>query len=266
METSEHYQQPVILCNICDNLLCYEGYVKNHRGLSHSTKTTIFEVMFNYSIQELDCVSKIIGIYCSICQTYLGIKFGEKIYICREMYKCKPYKVVIKVFSLDSECIDFVKMSVENVRKKIKIDVEIEQEILLKSKLTNIDPNFEDCDGCILIHKNSGRLLLTDENGLYDHLIKLAYDKCIGNIFLAIYNNDIEEDPSEDNDTEKTNISSSEKYPNNLPRINENFKLTKSYNVQPKNINDSDEIDSPNFSTPSPRKINPEKKVKETNK
>jgi hypothetical protein len=52
-------------------------------------------------------------------------------------------------------------------------------------------------DGCILIHKNSGRLLLTDENGLYDHFIKYIFEKCEGNIFLALVNpEDSEDEPN----------------------------------------------------------------------
>ena len=245
METSELYHQPVILCNTCDNLLCYEGYVKKRNGINKNLKTNIFEVMFNYSIQELEKTNKIIGIYCSICQNYLGIKFSEKFYICKEMYKCRPYEIDIKVFSLDPECIDFMESSIENARKKIKIGVKIKKEIQLKSKLKTIQPDFDDCDGCILIHKNSGRLLLTDENGIYDHLIKLAYDRCIGNIFLAIYNDEMNNNSSEEDDDIKANIQNNSEIPMpNKPKTTASPTLIKSLFIKQKYLNDSfDNID-----------------------
>ena len=252
METPELYQQPVILCKICDNLLCYEGYIKQH-GIdkNSSTKTNIFEVMFNYSIQELDNTLTIIGIYCSICQSYLGIKYREQFYICKEKYKSKPYKVNIKVFSLDSECIDFMISSIDIVRKGIKLEVETKKETLLKSKLKNIDPDFSECDGCILIHKNSGRLLLTDENGLYDHQIKLAFEKCVGNIFLAIHNDDFDQESSSESDNEQDKQSQSTPIMLNRTHNTGSPSLIKSILIKQKRLPVDDDIidSSPNRSS-----------------
>ena len=63
------YKQPVILCSQCDSLLCYNSFIlKEHE---HFTK---FKVLFNYSIEELDGGTEIIGLFCILCEQYLGIK------------------------------------------------------------------------------------------------------------------------------------------------------------------------------------------------
>ena len=55
----------------------------------------------------------------------------------------------------------------------------------MKSKLENYKPK-STADGCILIHKIQGRLLLTDSNGLYHDLILRLLEVTEGNTLIIL--------------------------------------------------------------------------------
>lgn len=65
----------------------------------------------------------------------------------------------------------------------------------------------DESDVSVIVHKNEGRLLLTDENGVYDTLIrqqfsdKRTYLLLDGNLLLVIYDDSTPESYLEDSDT-----------------------------------------------------------------
>jgi hypothetical protein len=74
------YLQPVVQCKACENLISYESFIKpfSDEFLSqedHVDKHSIFEVMYNYSIEELSKSPTMVGISCIVCQKYLGLKY-----------------------------------------------------------------------------------------------------------------------------------------------------------------------------------------------
>jgi hypothetical protein len=63
------------------------------------------------------------------------------------------------------------------VREELNIKLLSTEEILLKKKLKTYKPMLREMDGCILVHRSSGRLLLTDKNGIYDTFIRKMYNR-----------------------------------------------------------------------------------------
>lgn len=65
----------------------------------------------------------------------------------------------------------------ERVTEDLGIKVNLHEEILRKKDLRNYQVYKGETDGCILIYKNNGRLLLTDKNGIFDDFIRKMCQK-----------------------------------------------------------------------------------------
>ena len=50
------------------------------------------------------------------------------------------------------------------------------------------DPSHRNADGAILVHYMSGRVLITDKNGIYDSFIKSKLSEHGGNLFIILVN------------------------------------------------------------------------------
>ena len=91
----------------------------------------------------------------------------------------KPYKLRMSVHSTNSSGLEFSKPILHRVAEELSIEIIVQEEKLQKKKLKNykylakagqIKP-----DGCILVHRDDGRLLMTDRNGIYDSFIREMY-------------------------------------------------------------------------------------------
>jgi hypothetical protein len=78
---------------------------------------------------------------------------------------------------LDQKSLDFCSPALERVEEELGLKLEKHCEILLKKNLPNYQPMSKEMDGCLLIHRSNGRLLLTDKNGIYDTFIKRMYNR-----------------------------------------------------------------------------------------
>ena len=94
-----------------------------------------------------------------------------------DKYKIRDYNLNIKFFSLSQVCIDYIKPYFEECAEELKLKINISKEILFKSKLKKYSARKEKADCGILIHREDGRLLLTDKNGIYDKFIKEILQK-----------------------------------------------------------------------------------------
>ena len=92
----------------------------------------------------------------------------------------RPYKLKISVNSITSSGLEFCKPILHRVGEELSIEIEVHEEKLQKKKLKAYKSEFDDTrnriDGCILVHKDDGRLLMTDRNGIYDSFIREMYN------------------------------------------------------------------------------------------
>lgn len=90
----------------------------------------------------------------------------------------KPYKLKLGVHSINSNGFEFCKPILHRVAEELNIEIEVQEEKLQKKNLKNYKPNSNlKVDGCILVHRDDGRLLMTDRNGIYDSFIREMYKK-----------------------------------------------------------------------------------------
>jgi hypothetical protein len=79
--------------------------------------------------------------------------------------------------SLKQKTLDFCKPVLRRVQEELNIELLTTEEILLKKNLKKYSPPLRNMDGCILVHRSSGRLLITDKNGIYDQFIRKMYNR-----------------------------------------------------------------------------------------
>jgi hypothetical protein len=72
---------------------------------------------------------------------------------------------------------EFFKPLLKHLVEELDLKIMVTEEILKKKETKNYKVKNHDIDGCVLIHKDDGRLLLTDKNGLYDNFIRKMYNK-----------------------------------------------------------------------------------------
>jgi hypothetical protein len=103
----------------------------------------------------------------------------------------KEYKLKITLHSLSQKDLDFSKPILDRVEAELGLKLDRIEEILLKKNLQDYHPKSLEMDGCILVHRSNGRLLLTDKNGIYDQFIKRMYhrtSKILKNGFFDLTN------------------------------------------------------------------------------
>lgn len=92
-------------------------------------------------------------------------------------FKIKPYKLKLKLHSLKEKDLKLFEPLLTKAAEELDLDLETEQEILKKKNLKNYKPPDDKWDASVLVHRNSGRLLITDRNGIFDTLIHKLFAK-----------------------------------------------------------------------------------------
>lgn len=86
-------------------------------------------------------------------------------------FKIKPYKLAVALYSISDRLISKFAEEVDIACAKLNLPCTVSRIPIKKSQLKTA--SYEDeSDVAVIIHKNEGRLLLTDENGLYDSIIR----------------------------------------------------------------------------------------------
>lgn len=95
----------------------------------------------------------------------------------KRAFYLRPYELKLSLHSLNSKGVGFFKPVLKRVTKKLDLKTYIKEEILKKKELKNYSVGDRKVDGCVLIHRDDGRLLITDKNGIYDNFIRKMYNK-----------------------------------------------------------------------------------------
>lgn len=95
----------------------------------------------------------------------------------RTQFKIKPYELKLSLHSLNEKHIEMVLPLINQAADELNLKLKIVRDVFKRSSLKNYAPNEENSDASILIHMNSGRLLLTDKNGIYEEMIKKLFIK-----------------------------------------------------------------------------------------
>ena len=118
----------------------------------------------------------------------------EVFILSKKKYEVKPYSLSLCLYSLSDKLINEFLPEVEVACKRLELPFKLTRNILKKAELQAFKEGPPGIDTAVIIHKNEGRLLLTDENGLYSSLIRKEFSRLRmivfyqgGNMLLVIY-------------------------------------------------------------------------------
>ncbi len=118
-------------------------------------------------------------IHCMHCNRYLGWLKDKKYYLLSTEIIKKVRRVNLIGLGLNDKDTSAVMNEVSLAGSSLLIDVYSEIMHLRKAELQKfkIEDVPKDTQGIVLVHKNSGRLLLSDENGLYQKVFEEVLHK-----------------------------------------------------------------------------------------
>ncbi len=119
-----------------------------------------------------------------MCHHLLGLRHvksflqqGETFVIAKNRFEFKPYALNLCIYSLSDKLINEFLPEVDAACKRLGLPFNTTRQSLKKAELANFSKGPDNIDAAILVHRNEGRLLLTDENGLYHNLIQKEFSR-----------------------------------------------------------------------------------------
>lgn len=82
--------------------------------------------------------------------------------------------MTVSLISLNSSLLDKFSEEVEVVCNKLSLPCKIMKHVVKKRELDSLEIN-DNSDLTVILHKNEGRLLLTDKNGIYDTFLRKQF-------------------------------------------------------------------------------------------
>ena len=137
----------------------------------------VLTISYNIIAKDFVADDSSFHLACANCNRFLGVCFYKSYFISRKKIRNKPYFLNISIFSLSEKLITNFEEPLNKCLNKLALQTHISKKILRKSELQKFESDDKECDISIVIHMNVGRLLLTDENGLYNKLIRAEYAK-----------------------------------------------------------------------------------------
>ena len=101
----------------------------------------------------------------------------EVFILSKKKYEVKPYSLNLCLYSLSDKLINEFLPEVEVACKRLELPFKLTRNTLKKAELQAFKEGPPGIDTAVIIHKNEGRLLLTDENGLYSSLIRKEFSR-----------------------------------------------------------------------------------------
>lgn len=156
----------------------------------------------NIQVKDFEADTASFHVACSNCSSLIGIKVvgprdqDSLYYLPQSKFKIKPYKLSVSLFSTSDKLLGKFSEEIDIACAKLCLPCTVAKTKVKKSQLKSAA--FKDeSDVSVIVHKNEGRLLLTDENGLYDALIRQQFaakrrlSSADGNLLLVIYDETI---------------------------------------------------------------------------
>ena len=100
----------------------------------------------------------------------------SEFYLSRAKYVFKQYSLVLSLLSTNEKLLGSFSEEVQLACEKLSLPVQINSHQLKRAELSEFSCE-DSSDASVILHKNEGRLLLTDKNGLYHDLIKTEIRK-----------------------------------------------------------------------------------------
>jgi hypothetical protein len=88
--------------------------------------------------------------------------------------KIKNYKLTLSVVAVTSRLIDKFSEDIQIACCKLDLPYEIQRHLVKRSELNTYEIK-DQSDLTVVLHRNEGRLLLTDKNGIYDAIIRKEF-------------------------------------------------------------------------------------------
>ena len=101
----------------------------------------------------------------------------EVFVLSKKKYEVKAYSLNLCLYSLSEKLANEFLPEVEVACKRLELPFKLTKKTVKKAELQAFKEGPPGIDAAVIIHKNEGRLLLTDENGLYNSLIRNEFNR-----------------------------------------------------------------------------------------
>lgn len=123
------------------------------------------------------------SLICPCCESGLGIRTGSTFELRRDRVVKRQDRLEILVCSLKESEIADVRKVLQEVFPHSNVSSRILQKSELRGFQLSSKPSF---DFVVVVHRNEGRVLLTDRNGFYHDVIGSAWQLTQGNVLVVL--------------------------------------------------------------------------------
>ena len=126
-----------------------------------------------FGVDEFEATSLI---QCLFCHAFLGRLKDKKYYLLADYTIKKQRSIRLAYVGLNENEINEVADVIAKVAADQNIQTVKDTIIIKKAELSSFNAKLIDSNvqGLVIVHKHSGRLLLTDDNGLYEKVIEVC--------------------------------------------------------------------------------------------
>ncbi|KAL4495140.1 hypothetical protein ABPG72_007247 [Tetrahymena utriculariae] len=183
-EINPSFKCNVLICRGCQLLLGYRTFIQKKEK-----HFMILSGLLNYKIDPEAEDDHFLYVFCMSCNEQLGIKINNNFYIYNAMICEKNRIMTAAIISLKKDLNDEFEKLLNIINQQLNLQITIHHFHLQKSQLQNFKLQFN-YDICIIIHKEEGRLLLFDENGIYNHVYRECFKNTKGNVLFILLLNE----------------------------------------------------------------------------
>ncbi|EWS75891.1 hypothetical protein TTHERM_000632871 (macronuclear) [Tetrahymena thermophila SB210] len=183
-EINPSFKCNILICRGCQLLLGYKTFIQKKEK-----HFMILSGLLNYKIDPEAEDDHFLYVFCMSCNEQLGIKINNNFFIYNAMICEKNRIMTAAIISLKKDLNDEFEKLLNIINQQLNLQITIHHFHLQKSQLQNFKLQFN-YDICIIIHKEEGRLLLFDENGIYNHVYRECFKNTKGNVLFILLLND----------------------------------------------------------------------------
>ncbi|KAL4453382.1 hypothetical protein ABPG74_017589 [Tetrahymena malaccensis] len=183
-EINPSFKCNVLICRGCQLLLGYKTFIQKKEK-----HFMVLSGLLNYKIDPEAEDDHFLYVFCMSCNEQLGIKINNNFFIYNAMICEKNRIMTAAIISLKKDLNDEFEKLLNRINQQLNLQITIHHFHLQKSQLQNFKLQFN-YDICIIIHKEEGRLLLFDENGIYNHVYRECFKNTKGNVLFILLLNE----------------------------------------------------------------------------
>lgn len=115
-------------------------------------------------------------IHCLNCGSYLGLLKKDKFFLARAKVLLRDLRLRLRLVAAKDKDAGLVSAALGEVVGASPVELQAKATVVKRSELANYRVEPED-EGVVIVHRAAGRLLLTDDNGIYSPLLQQVIEE-----------------------------------------------------------------------------------------